>query len=162
MVLATEGGPRERHTEHPRVGTFPEWPRPHPRPTQTPSRVEPPTRKGVPRCSEDAAAAIVVLVTFSPAPSRAGRRRSSEPGVKWHSRTFFLSYGRRERGRSLEAASQWAGAPALSPASAELLTPRLPPPPAPQPPACFIPPDALGSCGCSPRSAALHGRKSHF
>lgn len=91
-----------------------------------------------------------------------GRQHSPEPGVKWHSRAFFPSGGRRERGRSPEATSQWVCAPALSPASAELLTPRLPPPPAPQPPACFIPPDALGSCGCPPRSAALHGRKSHF
>lgn len=44
VVLAAAGGPRERHTEHTRMGIFPEWPRPHARPTQTPSRVEPPTR----------------------------------------------------------------------------------------------------------------------
>lgn len=128
--------------------------RPHPRPTRT-SRVEPQraARKGVPRCSEDTAAAIVVLVTYSRSPSKVWGAALSRAGLKWHSRAFFPSSGRRERGRSPEAASQWARAPALSPASAELLTPRLPPPPAPQPPACSIPPDALGSCGCPPRSA---------
>lgn len=45
VVLAAAGGPRERHTQHTWVGIFPEWPRPHACPTQTPSRVEPPARR---------------------------------------------------------------------------------------------------------------------
>lgn len=43
---------------------------------------------------------------------RPGRRRSPEPGIKWHSRAFFPSCGRRERGPSWAAASQSARPPA--------------------------------------------------
>lgn len=55
----------------------------------------------------------LLCLSLNPEPRfRPGRRRSPEPGIKWHSRAFFPSCGRRERGPSWAAASQSARPPA--------------------------------------------------